>query len=217
MIIDAKHVCTDLFLNLEDGEIDTIVARAGEIAVKKDGSGIEALPRPSQESLLREAFRELETEKEFAKRPPLFTEAEIVERETKRDMAELAFGSKPSLKARGAYISAYGLEIYHAELAAWGGSPGNLKAGSPPRARRASPEREITADKKKTAKDNGGSNDGDTSKSENPWADNYKGTPEQAFERRLQIIRSGTQRASSLAKSARKTIDNRPLFKTVNG
>jgi hypothetical protein len=75
--IDAEHIALGMFLTIPDDELEAIIARARENAIARDKSGMDLLPRESQEALLREAYREIESEKEAAKRPPKFSSAEL--------------------------------------------------------------------------------------------------------------------------------------------
>jgi len=111
-------------------------------------------------------------------------------------MQKAAFGKKPTMEARGEYIAAYGLDDYNKNLIAWGGSASNLLRGYNPAKKNSNRE---------TVKVGG-----ETIKGEgNPWSKNYKGKDAEA--RRIAIIKSGTQRAVSLAKAAGTDLAGRPL------
>jgi hypothetical protein len=47
--------------------------------------------------------------------------------------------------------------------------------------------------------------------SSNPWSDTYRGTPEQALAEQTRIIRTGSERARTMAKAAGKTVLGFPL------
>jgi len=98
--IDAEHIALGMFLTIPDDELEAIIARARENAIERDKSGMDLLPRESQEALLREAYREIESEKEAAKRPPKFSAAELALIE----LEKAAFGKRVSLGNQGALV-----------------------------------------------------------------------------------------------------------------
>lgn len=175
MRIDADHVSLgpDMFLNLPDAERQIIVARARENSVARDGCGLDAQPRETIKSVLREAFQELELEKQAKARPPKFTEAELELIELER----AAFGKKSDapLKGQAALVKHYqaqGMTPKDAaakaaqRAAAWRTSLGSITPGRNPH-KAALKAAEAEAEKSAKKKDDDGMK---VPRGENPWA-----------------------------------------------
>lgn len=124
------------------------------------------------------------------KRPHFFQPDEVV------DEAEKAFGSHPTLAARGEFMKNYGPVVYGMTRDQWLASDGNLKPGvrpGPPDA--------------KTGKAP------DTSSPSNPWSKNFAGDDTERAARIASIIKAmGSGGAAGMAKAAGTTV-GRPLYK----
>jgi hypothetical protein len=120
--------------------------------------------------------------------------------------AELAFGAKPTLQARGNFLRLYGELQYKATLTQWGAKEGSLEPGTnPDRLADEAALRKLMS----AAKAARGSNI--TGQTNNPWADDFAGTPADKNAKMASIIRTGTKFASEMAKAAGKTIMGAPL------
>jgi hypothetical protein len=129
-------------------------------------------------------------ERQRKDRPHFWASDEVI------DEAEKAFGSHPTLAARGAFLKAFGSAVYNMTRDQWGASDSNLKPGirpGPPDA--------------KTGKAP------DVSSPSNPWSKNFVGDDIERAARIASIIKAmGTSGAAALAKAAGTTI-GRPLHK----
>ena len=106
------------------------------------------------------------------------------------DHAELAFGERPTLKARGDFIKLYGEVVYRRTMQQWG-CDDTLKPGTKP-----GPDVDATGKQKLPP---GSSN--------NPWAKNFAGDDAARDAKIASIIRSmGTKAAAGMAKAAGTTI-----------
>jgi hypothetical protein len=106
------------------------------------------------------------------------------------DHAELAFGERPTLEARGNFVKLYGQEVYRRTMQQWGCND-TLKPGTRP-----GPNVDA-AGKEKPA----------TGSSTNPWAKNFNGDNAARDAKIAGIIRGmGTKKAAEFARAAGTTI-----------
>ena len=140
-------------------------------------------------------------EEELYKRPYLLA---VDRTEVPYELAEAAFGSAPSLRARGELLKAIGQDAYTHTARLWGATASNLRPGKPP----------TTDDNIEVRMSEAPKPAADAADSGNPYSPNWKGDDAARNAAIAKLIRGlGSKAAAKMAAAGNCDIAGRPLRK----